>query len=135
LLCRWLPNMIVPVMGFSRFMGKQIPDECHAAVRGTSHESNRFVIRRVPVAAVIAFDVFDAGGGAGDDEDLDLVPPPADCAEELVCFRPSCRLHQGLSSSFASAASASEFVRSRIRSGSLTFHTAFNFPVAPSPVK
>ncbi len=64
---------------------------------GTSHENNRFVIACVPVAAGGAFDVLDAGvvcldlagGGAGDDENFDLVPPPADRAVELIRLGPS----------------------------------------------
>jgi hypothetical protein len=59
---------------------------------GTSQENIRFVVGRVAVAARGAFDVLDAGvvgfhtssGGAGDDEDFDLFPPPADGAVEPV---------------------------------------------------
>ena len=70
---------------------------------GTGHEDNRFVVPSVAVAAGGAFDVLDsgvgfdlAGGGAGDDEGFDLIPPPADRAIELVRLRPSGGLNEGL---------------------------------------
>ena len=43
---------------------------------------------------VVCLDV--ACRGARDDEDFDLVPPPADGAVELVRLRPCCGLHQNL---------------------------------------
>ena len=63
---------------------------------------NRFVIGWVPVAARGGLDVFDAGtvgldlagGGAGDGEDFDLVPPAAGRAVELVRLGPSDLLNQ-----------------------------------------
>lgn len=70
---------------------------------GTSHENNRFVIAGVAVAAGGAFDVFDPGvvgldlprGGAGDDEDFNLFPPPADGPVELVRLGPRGGLDRG----------------------------------------
>jgi hypothetical protein len=95
------------------------------------------VIARVPVSAYGAFDVLDsgvvrldpAGGGAGKDEDLDLCPPSAQGAVELVRIRLAGGLSQGLEFVFRAVASARDPVRSRTRSCSLTFHAACS-PVA-----
>ena len=90
----------------------------------------------IVLAAGGVFDVLDAGvvgldlarGGAGDDEDFDLVPPPADSAVELVSSVRPAASTRSLSSSFAAFASARELVRSRSLSCYLTFHTAWSLP-------
>lgn len=64
---------------------------------GTSQENNRFVVGWIAVTAGGSFDVLYSGvvgfnlarGGTGNDQDLDLFPPPADGAVEPVRLR-SC---------------------------------------------
>jgi hypothetical protein len=70
---------------------------------GTGREDNGFVIVCVPVPACGAFDLHDPGvvrldlarSSAGHDEDLDLLPQPADSAVELVRLRPADSLGPG----------------------------------------
>lgn len=104
---------------------------------GTSHENNRFVVPGVTVTAEGSFDpgvvrLDFSGGGAGDDEDFNRIPPPAHSAVELfVSGRPAAST-RSLRLSFAAAASIRELVRSRMRNCSLTFYTACSLPVASS---